>query len=333
MGLRVLFLPKVVRLAAAAAAGLLVLASVSCGSDESPGDAHASTSGSFPITIEHEFGATTITEKPERVVTLGVTDADAVIALGTIPVGNTGFVFYENGLGPWTEDEVGDADLTRIASDSQPNLEQIAELAPDLILGISAGFDEAVYDKLDAIAPTVARPAGTAAYTVDRAVATETIATALGEAERGMELNRQTQELLESTRANHPEFAERTGVVVLASDVQYSAFLPGDARGQFLTSLGFSVPEAITEHDTGDSFYVPVSAENVAMLDADAILYLSDDEDVDVVAENPLFGTLEAGRKDAIVTTSLDERGAISYNSVLSIPYAIDSVVPRLAGS
>ena len=54
VGLRVLFLPKAVRFAAAAAAGLLVLASVSCGSDESPGDALASASGSFPITIEHE---------------------------------------------------------------------------------------------------------------------------------------------------------------------------------------------------------------------------------------------------------------------------------------
>ncbi|GAA1072160.1 ABC transporter substrate-binding protein [Nocardiopsis metallicus] len=136
--------------------------------------------GAFPVTVEHEFGSTTIEEEPKRVVTLGVTDADAVLALDLVPVGNTGYTFYESGLGPWTDDLVGDSELTRIASDSEPNIEQIANLAPDLIIGVSAGFDDAVYEDLSQIAPVVARPAGTAAYTVPRDEVTEVIATALG---------------------------------------------------------------------------------------------------------------------------------------------------------
>ncbi|MEE2057678.1 iron-siderophore ABC transporter substrate-binding protein [Rhodococcus artemisiae] len=314
--------------------GALVIAAnvTACSSDGSE-DTTASAGGdaAFPVSIEHVHGTTTITEKPERIVTLGVTDADVVLALGVAPVGNTGYTFYETGLGPWTEELVGDAELTRIDSDSEPNLEQIAGLVPDLIIGISAGYDEAVYDKLSEIAPTVSRPDGFAAYTVDREVATETIATALGESERGAELNLQTADRITATVETHPEFAGKTGVAVLPYDNQYGAFLPGDARGAFLTSLGFRIPDAITSQDTGDSFFVGVSKENVSMLDGDLILVLGDDQTTDIAADNPLVENLNAAQNDAIIATTLDQRGAITYNSVLSIPYAIDSLVPRLS--
>ncbi|MGX6512568.1 iron-siderophore ABC transporter substrate-binding protein [Rhodococcus sp. SJ-2] len=318
----------------AVAVGALVLAAtVTACSSDGGGDetAGAGGEGAFPISIEHVHGSTTITEKPERIVTLGVTDADVVLALGVVPVGNTGYKFYETGLGPWTDEYVGDAELTRIDSDSEPNLEQIAYLAPDLIIGVSAGYDEAVYEKLSAIAPTISRPEGFAAYTVDREIATETIAAAMGEIDRGAELNRQTADRLAAAAASHPEFDGKTGVAVLPYDNRYGAYLAGDARGAFLTVLGFDIPEEVASQDTGDSFFVDVSQENVSMLDGDLILVLGNDETVDITAGNPLFGSLDAAQNDAIIATTLDQRGAITYNSVLSVPYAIDSLVPRLA--
>ncbi|WP_231893916.1 MULTISPECIES: ABC transporter substrate-binding protein [unclassified Rhodococcus (in: high G+C Gram-positive bacteria)] len=226
---------------------------------------------------------------------------------------------------------VGDAPLTLLGSESEPNFELIASLAPDLITGLNAGFDEATYARLSDIAPTVARPAGSAAYAVDREVATDTIARAMGESERGEELNAQTTASLELVRAAHPEFAGKTAAVVLPYDGQFGAYLPGDARGTFVTSLGFEIPEPILAQDDGTNFFVPVSAENISQLDADVVLYLGTGEDIDVVAENPIFGTLTAARNDAIVPLSIDQRGAITYNSVLSIPFAIDAVVPRVA--
>jgi iron complex transport system substrate-binding protein len=286
--------------------------------------------GAFPVTIEHEFGSTTIEEEPERVVTLGVTDADAVLALDLVPVGNTGYTFYESGLGPWTDDLVGDAELTRIESDSEPNVEQIASLAPDLIIGVSAGFDDAFYETLSQIAPVVARPAGVAAYTVPRDEATEIIATALGRPEEGTALNEATDELLEQARAEYPEFEGLTGTAVLPYDGKYGAYLPGDARGRFLMSLGFDIPEAITERDSGDDFFVELSTERVDLLDGDLLLVMSEDEDFDVTEGSSVFDTLDVVREDAVVTTTLDERGAGTYNSVLSVPYALDHLVPRI---
>lgn len=317
-----------------ACALIVLLPLTACGNADSGSSESApspqAADGAFPVTIEHEFGSTTIEEEPERVVTLGVTDADAVLALDLVPVGNTGYTFYESGLGPWTDDLVGGAELTRIDSDSEPNIEQIANLAPDLIIGVSAGFDDAVYEDLSQIAPVVARPAGVAAYTVPRDEATEIIATALGRPEEGVTLNEATDELLEQARADYPEFEGLTGTAVLPYDGKYGAYLPGDARGRFLMSLGFDIPEAITERDSGGDFFVELSTERVDLLDGDLLLVMSDDEDFDITEGSSVFDTLDVVREDAVVTTTLDERGAVTYNSVLSVPYALDHLVPRI---
>lgn len=67
--------------------------------------------------------------------------------------------------------------------------------------------------------------------------------------------------------------------------------------------------------------------------DADLILVLGPDENFDPIADNPLFGTLAAARENRIISTTIDQRGAITYNSVLSIPYALDTVLPRITRS
>lgn len=308
-----------------------LLSSCSSGEDaDSPTDS-STTSDAFPVTIDHNFGSTTIPEKPERVVALGVSDTDVLLALGIVPVANSGYQFYANGLGPWTKDAIGDAEVVYLDSDSEPNLEKVAGLAPDLIVGVSAGFDENTYAKLSKIAPTVGRPTGTSEYAVGRAEQTEMIATAMGQKAKGIELNQKIDTLFEETIAAHPSFAGKTGIAVLPFDGQYAAYGPREGRGQFLTSLGFTIPEAVTNQDDGVNFYVPVSAENVNMLDSDLILVLGPDASYDAIAQNPAMGTLNAARNNAIIATTLDERGAISFNSVLSIPFAINSLVPRIA--
>lgn len=275
------------------------------------------------MTIDHVFGTTEIKEEPERIVTLGVTDADIVLALGEVPVGNTGYVFFEHGLGPWTEDLVKDAELTRIESDSEPNLEQIASLDPDIIIGVSPGFDSDVYEQLSAIAPVVARPSDSAAYIVPCEEATNIVAKSMGKVEEGEQLNAEVEELVAAAREEHPEFEGKVGVSVLPYQDKYGAFLPGDARGQFLETLGFAVAEEILEQDTGESFFVKVAKENVEALDGDLLLVLHDDENFDVVADNEVFTTLDVVKNDAVVVATTEQRGAITYNSVnsvLSIP-------------
>lgn len=317
---------------AAACAAMALLAGCSSGSgDAGDADSPSDGTGAFPVEIDHEFGSSTIEAEPERVVALGVTDADIVLALGDVPVANAGYTFLEGGLGPWTDDLVEGHEISYIESDSEPNLEQIAELEPDLILGVSAGFDGEVYEQLSQIAPVVARPAGTAAYSVPRETATELVAKSIGREEEGKKLNDEIEELLTSVREEHPEFEGKTGTSILPYDGKYGAFLPGDARGQFLESLGLTLPETIRSQDAGDSFFVEIAPENIGQVDSDLLLVLSDDENFDLTRENPLANNLSVVRDDAVVVATMDERGAITYNSVLSIPYAVEKLVPRLA--
>lgn len=67
---------------------LATTALAACGSD---GDTEAESAGTstsgFPVTLKNTFGDTTITKKPERIVTLGWNAQDVVYALGETPVG------------------------------------------------------------------------------------------------------------------------------------------------------------------------------------------------------------------------------------------------------
>lgn len=51
-----------------------------------PAAAQETSDGTFPVTVEHKFGSTTITQAPERVLSLGYTDQDPLFALGITPV-------------------------------------------------------------------------------------------------------------------------------------------------------------------------------------------------------------------------------------------------------
>ncbi|MCA9241305.1 MAG: ABC transporter substrate-binding protein, partial [Planctomycetales bacterium] len=119
----------------------------------------------FPVTIEHKYGSTTITEKPARIVTVGLTDQDAVLALGVTPVGTTTWIGdYPGAVFPWAADRV-QGELPEIVGDASAlSFETIAALDPDVILALYTGITEDDYALLSAIAPTVAPPAGYVDY-------------------------------------------------------------------------------------------------------------------------------------------------------------------------
>src|SRR5918999_3250454 len=71
-------------------------------------------SAAFPLTVEHKFGSTEVPEAPERVVTVGYTESDAVLALGVEPVGLREFL---GGYG-WREGPGAQAPLGGAAADA-----------------------------------------------------------------------------------------------------------------------------------------------------------------------------------------------------------------------
>ena len=150
-------------LRAGAAAGLLVFAApAACSSHKPP---PASTGGGGPLTITHAFGETTIPEPPKRVVSAGFTGQDDLLALGIVPVAVTNwFGDQPFGVWPWAQPKLGNAKPVVLNLDNGIQVEQIAGLKPDLIVATDAGLDQDTYQKLAAIAPTLAQSDGDAFF-------------------------------------------------------------------------------------------------------------------------------------------------------------------------
>jgi iron complex transport system substrate-binding protein len=102
-------------------------------------------------TIKHAMGETVVTGNPKRVVILTNEGTEALLALGIKPVGAVKS-FTGN---PWYTHIKADMEgVTPLGEESQPNIELIAGLKPDLIIGNKLR-QEKIYDQLKAIAPTV----------------------------------------------------------------------------------------------------------------------------------------------------------------------------------
>lgn len=115
--------------------------------------------------IAHKFGETRISGVPRRVVTVGLTEQDYVLALGVVPVGvREWFGGQPGALWPWAAAELHGAAVTQVLPVDRMDFEQIAALRPDLILGVNSGLTEGDHELLQKIAPTVAQPAEYADY-------------------------------------------------------------------------------------------------------------------------------------------------------------------------
>src|SRR3712207_9186630 len=164
----------IVRLTAAAAAVALAAALSACSTgsaadgDETAASSNEAEAGAFPVTIEHVYGETTIEEEPERVVALGWSDPDVVLALGVVPVGasNNSWGGTEDGSTVWFDEALAEIDgaeaPTRIDDTSSGiagAVGDIAKLQPDLVLATNSGMTKAEYEKLSKLGvPVVAYP-------------------------------------------------------------------------------------------------------------------------------------------------------------------------------
>jgi iron complex transport system substrate-binding protein len=316
----------------------LVLVGCGSSSEESAivGSPAASTesSDSFPVSIEHAFGETTIDEQPERIVVLGWSAQDTVYALGLEPVGMPSYAYGggDDGILPW-DDEFYDPEVTTLLDTADgPPLEAIAALQPDVILAPYEGFEESVYDSLTGIAPTVAYPGEP--WTTPWREQTRMIGEALGKSDEAAQLISEADDRVAAIAAEHPEFEGLTfAYTSMGADALY-LYLPTDPRVQLIEDLGFTVAPSVEELSAGadTSFYAQLGLEAAPDIDSDVIVGFADGLSADEVAALPVYSRVPAIQDDAAVL--IDDQGfgaAVSSISVLSLPYALDQLVDQLA--
>lgn len=320
------------RTAAIAIAAATVLAGCSS-ADNSDSDAGSQGEG-FPVTIENTFGETTIESAPERIVTLGWNAQDVVYALGETPVGMPRYSYGadDNGVMPWVADRFDPEATTLLDAETSIPVEQVAGLAPDVVLAPYEGFDEAIYDQLSALAPTVAYP--DKAWQTTWQDQTTIIGEALGKSDEADKLVEDLSRQLTDTGAEHPEFAGKTiSVVSIVPDAgAVSVYMPTDPRVQTLTELGFvNAPgvEKLAESADG-KFFADISVENIGDIDADVVVaFVPDDR---TLTSNPAYANLGAlGRGTVVPLTDTKVVAGLSQASVLSTPWVLDKITPQLS--
>ncbi|HKY16007.1 MAG TPA: ABC transporter substrate-binding protein [Microthrixaceae bacterium] len=177
-----------------------------CGDDSSDADDNSETTaaeaGAGTVTIEHVDGETEVPVASERIVALDAQWTDVLVAMDHAPVGYIADPNVEGGSFPWRGDDL-DAATAMTATDQLP-WEQIAALQPDLIVVAYFAQSQADYDRLTAIAPTIATLSDSQVDTWQDI--TTTAGTVLGDEDKAAEVieetNASVEKVAESCRAS-----------------------------------------------------------------------------------------------------------------------------------
>ncbi len=288
-----------------------------------------------PLRVAHKYGETEVPVAPQRVVSLGFVDHDALLALGVVPVGIGGdsvSALQRSAVWPWAHDRLGDA-RPEVLSYTELNIEAIAALEPDLITGFTSGMTEAEYRQLSAIAPTVAQLPGFPDYFAPWQEVTRAAGRTLGRTAEAEALITEVENAFTAARAAHPEFA---GVQAAYAGVLEDGFYTENSRSSrvaILTQLGFEIPAEIDDLADADASFSAISAEQLELLDRDVLVWELASSDQRATVENhPVYATLDVSREERDVFVDEEELvAAMAYISVLSLPTAIDLLVPKLA--
>jgi iron complex transport system substrate-binding protein len=245
-----------------AVASALALSLSACGSS---GDAAEPAPDDSSVKIEHAMGSTTIEGRPERIVALDSSYADATLLLEKELVGITTYRSYSTDLPDYLGDARAEyaADVESVGELEAPSLEKIAALKPDLIVSAKVRH-EALYDQLSKIAPTIMSETTGATFKEN----IELLADAVGEEDLATEKISAYEEAAGAVGAAiNEEAGNPTISVTRFLDGPTRLYLKDTYSGIVLDDAGLARPKA--QDTTG--FALEISEENIKEADADKI--------------------------------------------------------------
>lgn len=276
-------------------------------------------------TVEHELGRTEVPVRPERVVSLALEITDTLIALDRTPVGSLVLDGASDGFTPAISDRAQDVESVG----TQPNLEKIALLEPDLIVGFDWGV-EPDHREMSRIAPTVGFPSDTH----DWKDWLRRSAQAIGASDRAEEVLRDYRDRTERIRAG----VGGTPVsFVDPGEGSIGIFGPPSSTGKVLGDLGLEVqpvPGRAEAYRTpaGEAFYGEISQEYIPELTGEHIFVKTfglEDTTFEELIGDPLWRQLEAVREGRVHPV----RGADWTNhGPLGVNLMLDEVEAALLG-
>jgi iron complex transport system substrate-binding protein len=332
---------------AVAATVVVTLAACSTGPGTSTQnvDVPRAAADAFPVTIEHAFGETTITEQPVRVATVAWANQEVPLALGIVPVGMAAVTWGDDdgdGVLPWVAeklDELGAEAPVLFNETDGIDFEAVNDVAPDVILAAYSGLTQEEYERLSKIAPVVAFPDVAWGTSFEQMI--ELNAAALGFPDEGDTLIDDLHAEVAAAMADHPGLEGQSVLFSYLdpSDMSQVGFYTSlDPRAGFLLDSGFSEPSVVTEESAGsDSFLASVSSEQAdRFADVDVIVTYGTDPEATIAAfqADPLLAqipAIAAGR--VAVLENGTPLSAAATPSPLAISWSISDYIALLAAA
>ncbi|SDF87641.1 iron complex transport system substrate-binding protein [Onishia taeanensis] len=295
-------------------AALLAFATALAVSESAAGDGRS---------LANAFGDTQLPADAQRVVTLYQGATDSAVALGITPVGVVDS-WLEKPMYRYLREAL--SGVEHVGLETQPNLEKIAWLDPDLIVATHFRH-ERVRPLLEKIAPTVATESvfdfKESLMLVAKATGRESKARALLEDwdARVTDFRRQIAAALGDA------WPQKAAVVRFKSD-HVRIYSTGFA-GSILDELGFEQPSSVQDQGWGMKL---TSEENIPVMNADVIFVLLEPDDP-AIAENyrhwrshPLWQRLDAVQHGRIYEVDpvdwIMGGGILAANAMLDDLYA-----------
>ncbi|WP_448851588.1 ABC transporter substrate-binding protein [Corynebacterium sp. 335C] len=274
----------------------------------------------------------------ERIAAVGLGDGDTLLALGKEPVlvatwGSPGDVGPSH-VGPWAEPLLGDNPPEGVDNAgrgfSAEVLETIAAADPTQIIAVNNAVDEQAEKALNDIAPTTVKPEGTVDWQIPWPDQVRAIAAAVGEEEKGEELITETEADFENFRKEHGDLQGDTAAIVMPYEGKIGIYTSGDGRGQFIESLGFTIPESIEGPDP-ETFYRDIALEEYDVLnDVEHLFVLDYKGAVDALKQDDTFMNLDVVKDGRVKFLSEDVGNAMSMPNPVTIPWVIDQIKQEL---
>ncbi|WP_331766349.1 iron-siderophore ABC transporter substrate-binding protein [Embleya sp. NBC_00896] len=324
------------RLGFAALAVVLTAGLTACGDESEPKAADSAQSApasaggkasaaTFPRTITHDKGTTTIQAKPKRVVALDNSLVEAVAALDVPLVGGIGSYRDQKGFPPYLGAAVKDTkDVGPLAG---PNLEQIALLKPDLIISATVRHEQ-LYAQLSKIAPTVFVKTTGPIWKEN----VKLVGQALGEDDKAQaKLTAYETRAKKIGAAVNAKAGNPTVSIVRFVDGPTRIYLGKTFGGIILSDMGLARPE--NQRDA-EKFNIEISEEQIEQADADHIFVTSFSGGAERKAKflaNPLWQRLKAVQgghvhevQDETWMTSVSLQGADMVLDDMARIFAVD---------
>jgi iron complex transport system substrate-binding protein len=233
-----------------------------------------------PYAVEHAMGTTELPAPPERVVVLDSSFLDSAVALGVTPVGATEGVALA-GLPAYLPADVLES-VEIVGETNAPNLEAVAALEPDLIIGAKVRHED-LYDELSALAPTVFSESSGTNWTEQ----VRLTGAALGRSAEAEALLAEFDERAAAVGAAIGADGMTATIVRFLPD-QTRLYGPGTFSGSVLAAVGF---------DLGDKGYADfsmalISTEQIGLVDADVVFATTISDEADADTTRPQFEEL-----------------------------------------